>query len=655
MKATLAKKLVAVMLAVSLGPVLALGLVGYQSVNSLHSNVKVLYDESLIVTSKIASASSTIHTAHLSFVTYMEEYPDLGQIGAGDYYDEMTDSQRVFDQFLANYSEYYSFSSLPNMEEILTDEDRDDLILSETYVFNTMVEEWAEYKLDTGRAVNEMPDGETAAADNSKWNATEHMYEVNDNMATLISYNLEAASVMDGISERTADQATLLIVIVSCTLATAVTLLALYTSNAISKPITAVSKAAKTLSEGHFRTRLDIQAGDDEVGDLVKSMNSLIGNLSEPLMELTESAQAIAAGDLTKDIDVKGKGDMVRLVNAFEQMRTNLARLAKEIATASDSLRLSTGALSDATKHMTESTQQVSSSMAHTSEGAQTQAARVEEMVKLLGEQTKAIHDTVQSAQNAASASTNASDIAQRGSKSAHDSLERMTTLLRSVEESAAAMDELTGKSKEISQIVAIITNIAQQTNLLSLNAAIEAARAGEHGRGFAVVADEVRKLAEGSRKAANQIQDLIKTMETEVEETASKMDRTRSDVGESAKTISESLRSLEDIAAIVEETAAMVQEISASTEEQKALTENLAKSLDEVASIAEQTSSSAEEVSASSQELAAGMEELTASTQNLAELAGTLNALVGTFETDAKDGPDLRKKSRTLARDGER
>jgi len=655
MRATLAKKLVAVMLAASLGPVLALGYVGYQSINSLHSNVNVLYDESLIVTSKIASASSALQGAHLSFVTYLEVYAESGQAAAGEYYSEMTTSQNLVDQFLNDYELYYSFSVLPHMKDILTEEDRGDLIVSEESVFESITADWTSYMQDNMLAIQQIHLGQATAAINTKWNATAHMYDVNDNMETLIAYNLEAAALMDSISERTADQAMLLIAIVSGTLATAVTLFALYTSNSISKPITAVSKAARTLSEGNFRAEVGITARNDEVGDLVTSMNSLIGNLSEPLMELTESAEAIAAGDLTKDIDVEGKGDMVKLISAFEQMRANLTKLANEIGAASESLRLSTGTLSDATKHMTESTQQVSSSMTHTSEGAQTQAAKVEEMVKLLGEQTKAIHDTVQSAQNAASASTNASDIAQRGSKSAHDSLERMTNLLRSVEESAEAMNQLTEKSKEISQIVAIITNIAQQTNLLSLNAAIEAARAGEHGRGFAVVADEVRKLAEGSRKAANQIQDLIKSVERDVDDTASKMDRTRSDVSESAKTISESLRSLEDIAAIVEETAAMVQEISASTEEQKALTENLAKSLDEVASIAEETSSSAEEVSASTEELAAGMEELTASTQNLAELAGTLNALVGKFETGEDEDADAPPKQRKLARNEER
>ena len=186
---------------------------------------------------------------------------------------------------------------------------------------------------------------------------------------------------------------------------------------------------------------------------------------------------------------------------------------------ASESLRESSSSLALTIGQMTQSTQQVSSSMTQASKGAQTESAKIDDMVKMLTEQTKAIYDVVHSAQNAAGASSNASEVAQNGSKSAQIALERMNSLLKNVESTSDAMRLLSRKSKEISQIVLIIPDIAPQTNLLSLNAAIEAARAGEQGRGFAVVADEVRKLAEGSRKAAGQIQQLIELVEHDIEE----------------------------------------------------------------------------------------------------------------------------------------
>ena len=633
MRISLTTKLVAIMLALSLGPIGIISYVSINGINEVRSDVGILNTDCLAAVQEIANGTSDLAAAHESYMIYVLGY---GTPEASRNLNDMVTSQASFRQFLTTYSTKYAFEVLPRLTEIVTSAGREELVALATSAYNTIHSNYDSYETTTLATQSLLAANLTTESYASAENASLYVETINNNMADLMSFYSESADLMDSVVRSSLQRSIFWTMTSVGAVAGAVVMVALVLSSRETKPIATVSRAVKTIAEGNFRTRLEIKTGDDEIGDLVKSMNLLIGNISEPLIELTESAQAIAAGDFSKDINVEGKGDMAKLVQAFKKMKFNLARLTDELRTASESLKESSSSLADTIGQMTQSTQHVSSSMTQASKGAQSEANRIDEMVKMLSEQTKAIYDVVQSAQNAAGASANASEVAQNGSKSAQNALERMSSLLRNVEDTADAMKLLSRKSKEISQIVSIITNISNQTNLLSLNAAIEAARAGEQGRGFAVVADEVRKLAEGSRKAASQIQQLIELVEHDIDDTTQKMEHTMADASESSRTISESLKSLEDIAATIEETAAMVEEISASTEEQKALTENIAKSLDEVATVARETASSAENVSVSSEELAAGMEELTASAHELADLAKKLNDI--TKQTEASD-----------------
>lgn len=639
MRIPLTYRLMTIILLFSLVPVAAVSLISLTDMNEMKNDMRILYDENLVVVSAIAEAEAALLTADVSFRQLVLEF-ELNS----PYYNEMNSNQVIFSQFLSTFRTTYTFDEMENMAEIIETQDRSDLITSQDAYLESLeasFELYVDSTEETRYYLNPYTENINASISARK-NATTHLYDMMDDLDDLIDVTTEAAALMEEVAEKTIREGITYLIASGSAVAIFVAVIAFYVSTRITAPIVQVSRRARIIADGNFTTKLDITAPDDEVGDLVDSMNMLIENTSEPLQRLTRSAEAIARGDLTVNIDVEAKGDLATLMRSFALMRDHLAKITFEIKQASGTLRDASTLLAETTKHMTDGTQQVSNSMGQTSKGAETQATRVEEMVRMLGEQTKAIYDVVQSSQNAARASSDASDVAQKGSRAVHESLERMDSLLRSVQETSLSMQNLSKKSHEIAQIVMIITNIAQQTNLLSLNAAIEAARAGEHGRGFAVVADEVRKLAEGSRRAANQIQDLLHSIESDITETSEKMGMTSNDVTESARTISDSLRSLEDIAATVEETAAMVQEISASTEQQKALTESLAKNLDEVASIANETSASAEEVSASSEELAAGMEELSASAQDIANLSVKLNELTQKMETDdSADQPE--------------
>jgi len=242
-----------------------------------------------------------------------------------------------------------------------------------------------------------------------------------------------------------------------------------------------------------------------------------------------------------------------------------------------------------------------------------------------------------------------------------------MTRIKSAVEAGAATVTKLGGQSAQIGAIVETIDDIAEQTNLLALNAAIEAARAGEQGKGFAVVADEVRKLAERSSRATKEIADLIAVVQKETEAAVEAMTAGAAEVETGARLASESAAALEEInqaaaardaviddafaavasigglaASVVSATDAIALIAADTMKDAARMTANadsVASAVDSIAAVSEENSASAEEVSAATEELSAQVEQVVASAAVLAEMAGRLDGLVARFTLDVGAG----------------
>jgi len=271
--------------------------------------------------------------------------------------------------------------------------------------------------------------------------------------------------------------------------------------------------------------------------------------------------------------------------------------------------------------------EQISSSIGQVAKGAQAQVISINEMATGISQLSGSIEDVSESATIVAGAVDIASGIANKGKGTVEETVTGMQRIKETVLSSANKIQTLGEKSKQIGEIIEVIDDIAEQTNLLALNAAIEAARAGEHGKGFAVVADEVRKLAERSARATGEIADLIKGIQDETMEAVAAMEKGTQEVEVGSELAANAGTVIEEMMGSIKQVVAQIAAVSKSAE-QMAHTSDLAlKAVDHIASIAQENSAIAEEVSSSSSRVVNAVNSIAASSQESAASAEEVSA----------------------------
>jgi len=258
-------------------------------------------------------------------------------------------------------------------------------------------------------------------------------------------------------------------------------------------------------------------------------------------------------------------------------------------------------------KQLEDMANRLSSSAEELSSSAEEVNASIEETSSTIQQIAEGANTTSNQTNKVIEESKKASEAASRGKESADQVNQKMGDIRITTQQGADRIGALGEKSKEIGNIVNTINQISEQTNLLALNAAIEAARAGDAGRGFAVVADEVRKLAEESSQATQQISNLIKGIQTEIDSSVSSMNENSKQVEDGSAGVAEAVKSFDELPPIIE---------------------ILSNAAHEVASVAQENASSSQEASAAMQEVSASMEQVTSSSQSLTDLAAQLSNL---------------------------
>lgn len=322
--------------------------------------------------------------------------------------------------------------------------------------------------------------------------------------------------------------------------------------------------------------------------------------------------EAIAHNDLTQElkqtkierIGIDTKDEIGELVSSVEATLEAKARMGDSLTGMLENLNSMVSGLSDNARELSSAATEISSSADQASQGAQRQADQIEQMSTAVEQMSVTIIESSKNAVDASEASQSASDTAGTGGKIVNDTRNGMKRIAEVVTESAESIGKLETSAQQIGEIVGVIDDIADQTNLLALNAAIEAARAGEQGRGFAVVADEVRKLAERTGRATGEITAMIKGIQGQTKDAVVSMNTGVTEVEAGRELAEKAGVSLDEIVSVSGRVVDMIQQIATATEEQSVAAEQITKNIEGISSIAGETAKGAEQSAAAADEL---------------------------------------------------
>lgn len=355
--------------------------------------------------------------------------------------------------------------------------------------------------------------------------------------------------------------------------------------------------------------------------------------INKRLNALKSAFESAGNGDMTIEVSDKTGDELSELSVYYNKMRMKLndtiqtvQQSALQLASASQQLSAGAEETNQASEKITEAVQQIAN-------GAQDQITRIENSESSLKQASADIRDISANTAAIADKGQLAQSKADIGQKEIANVQAQMDAIHQSIQKSGEIIHQLDGRSKQIEQILSVITQIADQTNLLALNAAIEAARAGEQGKGFAVVADEVRKLAEESQQSAGQISKLIIEIQKDMNRSARSVEHVKTEAAEGVTMIQRTRDAFKEIAAATGEISAEISDLSASVTNISASAHHINDSFAANTADIKESTKNIRQAAALTEEQFAAMEEITAASETLSQLAEELTGIISQFK----------------------
>ena len=365
---------------------------------------------------------------------------------------------------------------------------------------------------------------------------------------------------------------------------------------------------------GNLSTRIDLTRHHGEYQKMMKGINDTLDSVLGPVDESMRLCLSYANYNFADRFShsVKAEGDWIAFKTALDNIGIQVSTAISHISTEVTNLAVSIEETNASAEEVSAGAHQISSNANKMSQNAEHGGDGIRQVLRAMEDLNETVASVSRKAEMVSVSSSQANTFAKDGIDLAKHSEKAMSEISRSTGEVEAIVSDINQQMGEIGKIVRLISDIASQTNLLALNAAIEAARAGEAGRGFAVVAAEVKSLAQDSRQSAENITDMIGTLQSKTTMAGQAMDKSSFAVKDGEKSLSQTLGAFNQIATTIENINANILDVASASEEQAASVEEVTASIQEVANMIQSTAHEAVDSAAATEEANASLDEIT-------------------------------------------
>ncbi len=386
-----------------------------------------------------------------------------------------------------------------------------------------------------------------------------------------------------------------------------------------------INRMSEWARQGDLESRGNAEKFNGGYKEIVKGLNTTILEIISKVRTAENVMMELAEGDLTARMTGDYKGNYKKLQGVVNKLAESLENIVSEVHEAVSATADSSSMISSGTEEM--------------AAGSQEQSIQTAEVASAVEQMARTIIETTKNAGMAFDIAKEAGSAAKNGGKVVDETIKRMVRIAEVVQKSSMTIKQLGQSSGQIGEIIQVIDDIADQTNLLALNAAIEAARAGEQGRGFAVVADEVRKLAERTTKATKEISAMIKQIQNDTKDAVKAIDEGNAEVETGKEMAGKAGDSLRDIIDAANRVLDVVNNVASASEEQSSAAEQISKNIEAISSVTQQSSD--------------GIHQIARTAEDLNRLTDKLRGQVNKFKINGK-AHKVREKASFIKSNGQ-